>query len=67
MESIEEKFGKAISLIKGARNILLVSHRRPDGDTLGASVALNLTLKQLDKTSVLACMDEIPDRFYFLP
>lgn len=63
----KENLERIISLINGARNILLVSHRRPDGDTLGASIALNLALKQLDKTSVLACMDEIPDRFYFLP
>ncbi|MBI5413343.1 bifunctional oligoribonuclease/PAP phosphatase NrnA [Candidatus Peregrinibacteria bacterium] len=60
-------FQPAISLIQNAKNVLIVSHKRPDGDTLGASVAVQLALAQLGKKSVLACVDEIPSRLSFIP
>lgn len=62
------QFEEAVSLIIKSQKILLVSHRRPDGDTLGASCALYLALSiQLGKDAVLACIDEIPQRLQFIP
>ncbi|MEK7524128.1 MAG: bifunctional oligoribonuclease/PAP phosphatase NrnA [Patescibacteria group bacterium] len=58
---------EAANLLKGAQRILLVSHRRPDGDTLGATSALSLALAQMQKNTVLACIDEIPHRLQFIP
>ncbi|MEK7172017.1 MAG: bifunctional oligoribonuclease/PAP phosphatase NrnA [Patescibacteria group bacterium] len=63
----QNQFDQAIALINSAKRILLVSHKRPDGDTLGASGALYLALEQLGKKTVLACIDEIPQRLQFIP
>lgn len=60
-------FSQAIQLIQRSKRILLVSHKRPDGDTLGASCAFHLALNQLGKTSTLACVDEISERLNFIP
>lgn len=59
-------FKEAISLINTAKKILLISHRRPDGDTLGASVGLHLALAQMSKQTVLACIDDVPQRLAFI-
>ena len=63
----QNQFDQAIALINSAKRILLVSHKRPDGDTLGASGTLYLALEQLGKQTVLACIDEIPQRLSFIP
>lgn len=57
---------EAKNLISSAQKILLVSHRRPDGDTLGATVALALSLSQLPKKVTPACIDEVPHRLQFI-
>lgn len=66
MEPTSLPFDQAVSLIQGANRILLVSHRRPDGDTLGATVALSVALHQLGKTPTPACIDSIPERLKFI-
>lgn len=65
--NLHEHYIQAAELIKKSSKILLVAHRRPDGDTLGASVALRLVFKQMGKSGVLACVDEIPSRLTFIP
>lgn len=64
---MEEHYIKAKQMIDAAEKILLISHRRPDGDTLGASCALYLWLQKEGKQADMACIDEIPDRYKFLP
>ena len=63
----EEQFIQAKKLIDQAHKILSISHKRPDGDTLGASLAHYFGLKQLGKEVDMACIDEIPERYAFLP
>lgn len=41
----------------------IVSHRRPDGDTVGSSAALCLGLRQLGKTAHVLENPEVTDRF----
>lgn len=67
MDSSATLYSQAASLIQASSRILLVSHRRPDGDTLGASIALHLALESIGKQTTLACIDEIPRRLKFLP
>ncbi|PIQ78196.1 hypothetical protein COV82_01720 [Candidatus Peregrinibacteria bacterium CG11_big_fil_rev_8_21_14_0_20_46_8] len=62
-----QEFDQAVDLIQKSHRILLVSHRRPDGDTLGASIALAMALDQMGKNPILACIDDIPKRLRFLP
>jgi len=63
---MQKKFIQAEKLIKKAKRVLSISHKKPDGDTLGASCAIYLAMKQLGKDVEMACIDEIPNRFHFL-
>jgi len=47
-------------------NFLIVSHRRPDGDTLGSSAALCLGLRELGKSAWVLTNPEITPRFAWL-
>lgn len=61
-----EKFLQAKRLIDKASNVLLIAHKRPDGDTLGSCLALNIAIKQMGKRPTLACIDDIPEKFNFM-
>lgn len=45
---------------------LILTHRRPDGDTLASAVALGLVFEQLGKVPHYACADPIPERLAFI-
>lgn len=62
----EAQYLLAKEAITKAQRILLVSHRRPDGDTLGATVALQRVLSQMGKLAVPACIDQVSSRLSFL-
>ena len=47
-------------------NYLILSHRRPDGDTTGSSAALCLGLRQLGKTAFVLENQEVSQRFAWL-
>ena len=47
-------------------NYCILSHRRPDGDTLGSTAALCLGLRSLGKTAHVLHNPEITDRFRWL-
>ena len=47
-------------------NYAILTHRRPDGDTLGSSAALCRILRKLGKTAYLLKNDEITERFAWL-
>ena len=53
--------------IDKANNILLLSHKNPDGDTIGSNLALHIYLKSLNKNITSFCVDELPDYLNFLP
>lgn len=58
---------KIHDLLLGSKNILIISHRKPDADTLGSALALKLWLVKYDKNVVLACKDRPKDIFSFIP
>lgn len=61
-------YQKAWQKIINAKSILLVSHLRPDGDTLGSVLALYLVLKELGKdVNIYNPTKNMPRRFEFLP
>lgn len=66
-EPASENFKEAASFIESSERILLIAHRRPDGDSLGACSALALALRQFGAKTALACIDEIPKRLRFIP
>lgn len=47
-------------------NFLILTHRRPDGDTVGSSAALCLGLRKLGKTAHILANPEITPRFVHL-
>ena len=47
-------------------NFCILSHRRPDGDTIGSSAALCLGLRSLGKTAHVLYNEEVSDRFAWL-
>lgn len=52
--------------IKKLNKVLIFSHNRPDGDTIGSATALRLALIKLGKEVDLVCDSEIPEKFFFI-
>ncbi len=57
---------ECVALLKEFDNYLILSHRNPDGDTLGSAFALKRALDQLGKKSMVRCNDEIHPKFSYL-
>ena len=56
----------AEALCSSGDQISLFSHKSPDGDTLGAALALRLALQSLGKTVSVFCADPVPQSLCFL-
>lgn len=54
------------SKLKKETRVALISHVRPDGDTLGSALALKLALNSLGISAEVVCSDPVPSRFLFL-
>lgn len=63
---MQELYLRAGQAIKKANRVLVICHKKPDGDTLGAAVAMNNILKDLGKEVQIACVDAIPERYFFM-
>ncbi|MDE7265407.1 MAG: DHH family phosphoesterase, partial [Clostridia bacterium] len=59
-DEIAEKLNKA-------KSIAVFCHARPDGDALGAGLALFLALQNAGKAAIMCCEDLPPEKFSFLP
>ena len=59
-------FNEAVKLLKEKDNILILTHRNPDGDTLGSGFALLRALKDMGKRARLINADPIPEKFAYL-
>jgi phosphoesterase RecJ-like protein len=57
---------RIIQHLKGSANILLASHVHPDGDAIGALLALGLSLSEAGKTTSLYNENSV-DAYHFLP
>jgi len=56
-----------LNALKSANHPLLIAHENPDGDTLGASLALAQHLESEAKNYQLFCIDQPAPYFNFLP
>lgn len=56
-----------VNTLLQAQRVLLVSHVSPDGDTLGAGLALRLAFLALGKETELICQDAVPEVHACLP
>ncbi|MBR6090959.1 MAG: bifunctional oligoribonuclease/PAP phosphatase NrnA [Anaerolineaceae bacterium] len=59
LQSIRERLQKA-------QNIAIFAHVRPDGDSVGSSLALGWALEDIGKTVQWVSEDPIPERYQFL-
>lgn len=57
---------KAAELLLEQDNILILTHKSPDGDTIGSGYALLRALLKLGKTARVACQDEFAQKFSYL-
>ncbi len=64
MKRIDVK--ECATLLKEYDNYLILSHRNPDGDTLGSAFALKRALALLGKKSMVRCIDDIHPKFSYL-
>lgn len=56
-----------LNQILAAQNIIIISHRNPDADTIGSNLALKLIFQKYNKSITSACVDIIPSGCHFLP
>lgn len=54
-------------LLSTPKNILITSHRNPDGDAMGSSLGLQLYLHQLGHTTTVAFPSEYPEFVGWMP
>ncbi|MFC1687891.1 bifunctional oligoribonuclease/PAP phosphatase NrnA [Patescibacteria group bacterium] len=67
MREFASQFQDIKSRIEDAKNILIISHQKPDGDALGSSLALSHYLDHLEKEHTCFCVHKVPQNFSFLP
>ncbi len=67
MEIDNNEIQKIGTLINENRRFLIIPHRSPDGDTIGAALAMHQALVNMGKASKIICFDEAPEEFLFLP
>lgn len=53
--------------IEKAHNIVLITHKNPDGDAAGSALAFYEMLRKREKKVTVFCVDPWPESFYFLP
>ena len=61
-----EEFDKAKQLILGAQRILIISHKNPDADSIGANLAIREALENIGKTVTSTSVDPVPESCLFL-
>lgn len=56
-----------LAVIKESRNVLMVSHKDADGDTLGSALAMADVVAAMGKTVAMRCPPPVPQLYAFLP
>ncbi len=64
--ALEQSLQAAVDALKRARSVAVVSHRDPDGDTIGAAIALGLALEGAGKRVSLHCADPVLEAVRFI-
>lgn len=64
---MNNSLGEIIEQLNSAKHIAIFCHARPDGDALGAGLALCLALENEGKKAYMCCEDLPPEKFSFVP
>jgi bifunctional oligoribonuclease and PAP phosphatase NrnA len=65
--TLTKTLNSAVTLLQGSETPLLIAHPRPDGDTVGSTLALRLALLQLGKRPTVACVHPLPANLAYVP
>ncbi|MBE6827320.1 MAG: bifunctional oligoribonuclease/PAP phosphatase NrnA [Ruminococcaceae bacterium] len=57
---------EVVSILKENDNFLLLTHRNPDGDTLGSAFGLMYALRTRGKTAKVLNCDKIPEKYSYM-
>ena len=57
---------KTASALLDMDDVEIISHRSPDGDTLGSAAALCRALRSLGRRANVICADQIPEKYQFM-
>lgn len=63
---MELQLGEVAALLRQNDNYRILTHKNPDGDTLGSGFALCLGLRSLGKQVAMGLPDGLPERYRFL-
>ena len=55
------------TLLQEKSRFLIIPHRSPDGDTIGAALAMYQLLFNMGKFADIVCLDEVSEEFNFMP
>lgn len=62
----EQDLERAGDILGQAQCVLILTHRAPDGDTLGSGFALCRALRKLGKKARVVCSDAFPKKYAYL-
>lgn len=54
------------ALLRNYDSYLILTHRNPDGDTLGSAFAIHRAFCKMGKRSMVRCIDKIPEKYSFV-
>lgn len=63
---MNNSFEEIIEQLNAAKRIAIFCHARPDGDALGAGLALCIALENVGKKAYMCCEDLPPEKFSFI-
>ena len=63
---MQQQLNEVAKALLEAKRIAIISHKNPDGDTLGSQLALGNALKELGKDVVLYNKDKVASKFNFI-
>ena len=63
---MQQQLNEVAKALLEAKRIAIISHKNPDGDTLGSQLALGGALKELGKDVVLYNKDKVASKFNFI-
>lgn len=67
MKDLEKKLNKIADYLRNGAKIALICHMNPDGDTVGAALALYGALRIMGKEADVFCVDQLSERLRYLP
>lgn len=66
-QELHNTYKDILDAINSAEHIMMAMHRKPDGDTAGACLAMAHYLDLIDKPHTCFCIDELSPSLQFLP